>query len=262
MSGRSLRRISGLGRFELLLFWRNRTAMFTALLLPVGTVGFLASIGTATPGELSADAFVLTGLFGFVLLYVVYYNLVSTYVARREELVLKRLRTGEVTDAEIITGTAVPAMFVALAQSVAGVAAGAVLLDLPMPVNPVVLLGALLAGIALFVLLAAGSTVFTKNVEMAQLSTMPLLLVCFLGSGVMFPLDALPDRLAEVLSFLPLTPVLELARLGWLGTDGSSAPTGFVGVFGAALGPFAILVGWTLIGLYAFRRWFRWEPRR
>jgi ABC-2 type transport system permease protein len=54
-------------------------------------------------------------LSAFALLPVVFYNVVIALVARREELVLKRLRTGEVRDAEILAGTAAPA--VALAAS-------------------------------------------------------------------------------------------------------------------------------------------------
>jgi len=60
----------------------------------------------------------------FALLSAVYCNLVTALVARREQLVLKRLRTGESTDPEILTGTAAPAIAIAWAQiAVAAVAA-------------------------------------------------------------------------------------------------------------------------------------------
>jgi ABC-2 type transport system permease protein len=39
----------------------------------------------------------------------------SGLVARREELALKRLRTGEATDAEILAGTVAPAVAIAWA---------------------------------------------------------------------------------------------------------------------------------------------------
>lgn len=233
----------------------------TALLLPVAMVGFMA-LNSEQRGELSANAFAITGMLGFVVLFVVYHNLVTTYVARREELVLKRLRSGEARDPEIIVGAAVPAIVVALTQAVLAVAAGAVFLDLPVPVNAPVLVAGLLAGIAVFVLLAAGSTAFTRTVEVAQISTTPVIVVCSVGSGVITPLDAMPDQLADVLRFLPLTPVVDLVRLGWLGTTGPATPVGFGGVFAEAVAPLAILVGWTALGTYGFRRWFRWEPRR
>jgi ABC-2 type transport system permease protein len=257
----ALRRMERLGWAEMILLWRNRTAVFTALLLPVGTVYFL-SVLDLDRGGLSAGAYALTGLLGLLLLYVVYYNLVTTYVARREELVLKRLRTGEMSDGQILTGTAVPAVALTLIQSVLAVVAGTFLLDLAAPVNIPVLLAGLVGGIVLFTLLAVISTRFTRNVEMAQISTMPVLLICMGGSGLMLPLGNLPDAVADVAAFLPLSPVVELVRLGWLGTPDGADPTDFVGVLGAAGAPLAILVGWIVLGLVGVRRWFHWEPRR
>jgi ABC-2 type transport system permease protein len=89
-----LRRIRSVGGAELLLFRRNRTALFNALVLPLG-FGLLLGSTDVDSGELSGNAFALTGLCGVLLLLAVYYNMVTTYVARREELVLKRLRVGE-----------------------------------------------------------------------------------------------------------------------------------------------------------------------
>jgi ABC-2 type transport system permease protein len=258
----AIRRIRSIGRAELLLFWRNRTALFNALLLPVAIVGAIASANLDAGGGLSSNALLVTGLLGFVLLGVVYYNLVSTYVARREELVLKRLRVGEVTDVEILAGTACPAIVIAVAQIVLSVGAGAVFLGLPGPVNaPVLALGAL-GGVVLFVVLAVVSSTFTRTVEMAQITTLPVLVACMLGSGLVLPLEVLPGPVAGVLRFLPLTPAVDLMRLGWLGTTGGGTPKDFVGVLGAAAVPAAILAAWVALGVLAVRRWFRWEPRR
>jgi ABC-2 type transport system permease protein len=258
----SIRRIRSIGRAELLLFWRNRTALFNAVLLPVTIVGLAASANIDDGGGLLGNAFLVTSLLGLVLLGVVYYTLVSTYVARREELVLKRLRVGELTDAEILAGTASPAVAIAVAQIVLLIVAGAVFLGLPMPVNaPVLALGAL-GGVGLFVLLAAASATFTRTVEMAQVTTLPILGACLVGSGLMLPLEVLPGPVAGVLRFLPLTPALELMRLGWLGTTGEGPPKDFVGVLGAAAVPVGILVAWVVVGILAVRRWFRWEPRQ
>nr|MDT0657412.1 ABC transporter permease [Micromonospora sp. DSM 115978] len=256
------RRVIGLGRAELTLLLRNRTAVFTALALPLGTAGLLAAVTPPDGDHLSSTAFLFTAVIGFLLLYVVYYNLVTTFVARREELVFKRLRTGETTDAEILLGAAVPALAVAVLQTVLAVVAGALLVGLPVPVNLPIMIVGLLAGCAVFVLLAAASTAFTRNVEMAQISTMPVLLVSMVGSGVVLPLEVLPDPVADGLRLLPLTPVLDLVRLGWLGTTGADAPRDFIGALGAAAVPAAIVAGWLVVGVMAVRRWFRWEPRR
>jgi ABC-2 type transport system permease protein len=261
-TGAPIRRIRSIGRAELLLFWRNRTALFNALLLPVVTIGAVSLANVGEGGGLTSNAALEAGLLGFVLLSVIYYNLVSTYVARREELVLKRLRVGEITDAEILGGTASPAVVIAITQILLFVAAGAVFLGLPVPVNlPVLALGAL-GGAGVFVVLAAASSAFTRTVEMAQITTLPVLFACFFGSGMVLPLDALPAPLANVLRLLPLTPPMDLMRLGWLGTADTGAPKDFVGVLEAAILPTVTLAVWAAIGVVAVARWFRWEPRR
>lgn len=256
-----IRRIRSLGGAELLLFWRNRTALFNALGVPVGIAVALGS-ADVDGGELSGNAFLMTGLCGVLLLLAVYYNLVTAYVARREELVLKRLRVGELTDAEILTGTASPSVAVALVQIVLVVIGGGLFLGLPMPVNGVVLLAGVAGGVLVCVLLAAASAIFTRTAETAQVTTLPILLVCMLGSGIVVPTAQLPDNLAGVLRLLPLSPAMELLRLGWLGTTGSAAPADFVSVFAVAAAPGGILLVWIAIGIVVVRRWFRWEPRR
>ncbi|MBX6749448.1 MAG: ABC transporter permease [Micromonosporaceae bacterium] len=255
----ALRRVWWLSRTEFTLFWRNKTAVVTALVLPAAMVVFYARIDASATGGISVNAYILTGAVALMLLFVVYYNLVTAYVARREELVLKRLRTGEARDGEILAAGALPAAVVALAQTAVAVGIGAVLLDLPVPVNVVVLLVGLLGGIVVFALLAAASTAFTKTVEFAQISTLPVLMICVVGSGALVPLSVLPDAAAAVLRFVPLAPVVDLLRLGWVGgPDGA----GFLEAFGRAGEPVAILVGWIVVGWLALRRWFRWEPRR
>ncbi len=250
------RRLGAIGRAELVLLVRNRMALFNAVLLPLLVSGMIALGGDT--GDPDASARLVTGLLGFVLLGVLYYTLVSTYVARREDLVLKRLRVGTLTDAEILTGTAGPATAVAFGQMVLFVVAGAAFAGLPVPVNAPVLLVGVLGGAAVFVLLAAASAAFTRTVELAQITTLPVLLVSFVGAEFAIPADALPPAVAQTLRLLPLGPTLELVRLGWLGVPGQ----GVLGVLGEAAAPAGLLAAWTVLGWLAVRRWFRWEPRR
>ena len=51
---------------------------------------------------------------------------------------------------------------------------------------------------------------------------------------------------------LPVTPVTDLVRFGWLGGAGA----------GEVLRTLALAVAWTALSVFAVRRWFRWEPRR
>jgi ABC-2 type transport system permease protein len=241
--------MTALARAELTLLWRNRTAAATALLLPAAMV---AAMRPTAAQFHDADVVSMTGGIGFVLIFAVYYNLVTAYVARREERVLKRLRTGEPTDLEILAGTALPSVALALAQCVVLVGSGALLLDLDAPRRPDLLLAGVVAGIVMLVALAAASTVFTRSVELAQITTMPVLLVSLVGSGLLVPLGELPDTLRRLCEWLPLSPVMTLVRAGWVGGAGAYD----------VLKALATALVWTALAVFAVRRWFRWEPRR
>ncbi|MFE7467014.1 ABC transporter permease [Streptomyces sp. NPDC057499] len=248
-------RLTALGRAEAALLARNRTAISVALLMPAAMV--LAMKSTLNQSVLdgtglSVAAAALTGGIGIVLVQAVYMNLVSAYVARREDLVLKRLRTGEVTDREILIGTALPAAALALAQTAVIVAAGTAFFGLAAPRRPELLLAGLLLGVVLLAALAALTSAVTRTVQTSQLTTLPLFFISMTGSGLFVPLDVMPDRMAAVCEFLPMTGVMTLVRTGWLGgTEGS-------GLLMAALTGLA----WTVIAVFAVKHRFRWEPRR
>jgi ABC-2 type transport system permease protein len=254
-------RIAALARAEWVLLRRNRTALLTAVALPALLVyGLKALPGTSGAG--GTGVVLLTGLVAFALLFAVYYNLVTTLVGRRDQLVLKRLRTGETTDSEILVGTAAPAVAIAWAQITVTAVAAVAVFGLAPPADAPLGLLALAGGSAVFVLLAVLTATVTGSVEMAQITTLPVLIVSFAFSGLLFRLAFLPEPLRMVARALPLTPVAELMRLALTGTTADGHHLGTAASLGAAAVPIAVLVAWIVAGAWAARRWFRWEPRR
>ncbi|MEO3751508.1 ABC transporter permease [Streptomyces sp. B6B3] len=249
------RRLRTLGRTELTLLLRNRTALFVSLLMPVSMV--LLSYSSSRQLDLAGTGLsrheaVLSGGIGMVLMLAVYLNLVPTYVARREERVLKRLRTGELTDGEILVGAALPSAVLGVAQCAVLVVTGAVVLDIGAPRRPDLLLAGLLLGVVLLAALAAVTSALTRTVESAQITGMPLFMVSVMGSGLFVPSEVLPDGLARAFAVLPLSPVVDLVKAGWLGgMDGRETAV--------ALG---LAVLWTGYAVFAVRKWFRWDPRQ
>ncbi|MFJ2779128.1 MULTISPECIES: ABC transporter permease [unclassified Kitasatospora] len=261
----AVRRLLALGRAEATLLLRNRTALFTALLLPLLLVAGLHSLLTrqaeSNPG-LDVDSALVNGTVGMVLAFVVYYNLTGAYVARRGELVLKRLRTGEARDIEILAGTAVPSVALALMMCTVVGVVGASALKLSAPVNPLLMLAGLVLVIGTLMALAAVSSAFTRTVESAGITTMPILLLSQFGSGLLIPLEVMPDRMADICRLLPTTPAFQLIRLGWFGTDGSAAATGFAGTWATAAPHLVTGSIWLALAAWGAVRYFRWEPRR
>jgi ABC-2 type transport system permease protein len=259
--GGSARRIASLARGEALLLRRNPIALLTALATPVAMVLATRASVPDTAEGLGGAAAVVTSLAAFTLLFVVY-TLVTALVARREELVLKRLRTGETSDAEILAGAAAPAVAIAWGQILIGAVVAVTAFGMGLPTNPVLVLAAIILGTAVFVLLALASTALTRNVEMAQLTTTPVLVAPLALSGLLFPVDLLPEPLQRLGQVLPLTPVVDLLRLGLTGTTTQGASVDLSASFGPAVVPLLVLAAWVVAGVWATRRLIRWEPRR
>ena len=258
-------RVLSLARAEAILLRRNPIALLTALVLPAAAAAFLQSV--IPEGAVPEGGTIVLSLTGLSLLFAVYYNLVTVLVARREELVLKRMRSGECSDAEVLIGAAVPAVAIAWVQVIIGLAVAIAAFGIGMPVNPVLIVTAVVSGTAVFVLLAAVSTAMTRTVELAQISTMPVLVVSFAFSGLMFPLDILPEPAQWAAQGLPLTQVINLMQLGLTGNTpevGTHAGEvlGLWASFGAALPALLVLAAWFAAGVLAWRRFMRWEPRR
>lgn len=248
-------RMRALARAEATLFVRNKgtlvAALFVPLVLPFSVRSAMSDTDLKEVG-LNVGTLVLPASVGFSLLFAVYAALVGVFVARREELVLKRLRTGELSDFEILTGAALPAVATGLVQCLLLAVGCSVVLDLDAPSAPQLAVIGLLLGLVTAAALGALTASFSRTTESAQVTSLPLMLLSFIGSGITVPLEFLPDRLASFCELLPLTPAITLVRGAWTGDLSAHDVVG------------AVLTGlaWTVLSVFAVRRWFRWEPRR
>jgi ABC-2 type transport system permease protein len=234
--------------------------MVTALLMPLAVPFLFLPIARqgGTPEALAAG---LGTMFVVALLFIVYYNLLSAYVARRQDLVLKRLRTGEASDAAVLGATAVPALLVAAVMILVMGAISVPLLDLPLPRNPLALVVGLVLGAAVMVPLALMTANITRTVEAAQVTCLPLMAVLVIGAGAALPLEIMPDWFVRLIGLVPSAPITELVRLGWLGIDADGAAVTGADVWTALGAQSAILLAWLALGLWFVRQHFRWEPR-
>ncbi|SEF50460.1 ABC-2 type transport system permease protein [Thermomonospora echinospora] len=262
------RRLLRLARLDMTLLWRNRTALFGVVGLPAFfAVMLLVSDGNGHQSAgVPAVLYTGTGDLAFFLLPAVFMNLVSVFTARREELTLKRLRSGPLSDAEALGGSVLGATALYLAQSAVIVVIIATALDGGLPADPVLMLLGMLLGAVVFALLAMALSGVTPTVEMAQLTVIPVLLVSMLGSGFMFPLEEAPVGVRAVAQVMPLTPAVEIARTAYLGrdftVDGDHGALGLVETWTACVPALLTLAAWIVVGAWLARRYFRWEPRR
>ncbi|XVQ13767.1 ABC transporter permease [Spirillospora sp. CA-255316] len=255
-----------IARLDATLLWRNRTALFTVIGMPLLFAALLVPARGRDIGEVDAAVFQGTGHIAFFLVLVVFMHLASVFTARREDLTLKRLRGTALGDAEILGGSVLTAAAMYLVQAVLLVVLLVTALDGPFPADPPLLLAALAAGAVVFALLAFAVSGLTPTAELVQLTVLPVLFGCMAGAGVLVPLDDAPEAVVEACRLLPLTPVVEIVRTAYFGQDftvyGAAHPDlGFAEAWRACLRPFAVLLAWAVAGRALAARWFRWEPR-
>ncbi|MFE7484436.1 ABC transporter permease [Streptomyces sp. NPDC012600] len=187
---------------------------------------------------------------GILLIFSLYSSVTGLYVARREELVLKRLRTGEVSDPVILIGGASLYITVAVIQIVVVAAMLSVMFGIA-PRQPLAAVAGLITGVALMTAMAAATAALCRTVETVMVATLPAIFILPMISGVYVPREVLPEALGEALLFAPLSATIDLVRSGWTGEL----------AFGDVLLRSALTVVWTALFTWIAVRKFRWEPR-
>ena len=193
------------------------------------------------------------------LMFPVYYNLLSMFVSRRDELVLKRLRTGEIRDVELVLSMALPGVAITILVSVLTVGV-AMANRLPFPVNPLLLLIVVLMSAAAFAALALWTASWTRTAEAAQMTSLPVVLIA--SAGLLRP--AVPASAQDWLALLPGSAVSDLLRVAWFGRTpelGNSTRFDFWETWSQSAAPLAVLAVWALVSVWLARRSMQWEPR-
>ena len=222
---------------ELRIMIRNKAVAMVAVLIPI-VVAF--AIGIAPTPNIAAQAIL------FMLLIGIYVTATTTLSTRRRELFLKRLRSGAASDASVIIGLIAPAVVVTCAQVALmfGVASATAY---ALPRNVALLIIAVLAGAIMCAGMAFATSAFTKSAEAAQVTTMPFIIAA-LGGALLVTLQT--TRFAWAGRLLPGGAIVELIVGAWKGTA-------WVNAWPALLA----LAAWTVIGVTAAARFFKWEPR-
>jgi ABC-2 type transport system permease protein len=257
--GRSVRRTIGLTRWNAVLLSRNRLAFFYAVVMPLLPLGLLF---TGEWGAPAVGAGAITTMLLVIALFPVYYNVLSQFVSRRDELVLKRMRVAEVRDGELLASIALPGAISALALSALAVPIAAAL-GQDLPVNPVLYAAVAVLSVIMFTAFAYWTAAWTRSAESAQLTSMPIIVIASLGP-LTNSLPEMSDRVRDLLSLTPGAAMSDLVQIGWFGLDGPGATEStlsFSQTWSQAAGPLLVIVAWTCLAIVLARRSIRWEPR-
>ncbi|MCL7382422.1 ABC transporter permease [Streptomyces sp. 35G-GA-8] len=135
---------------------------------------------------------------GVLLIFSLYSFVTSLYVVRREELVLKRLRTGGVSDRVILAGGASMYIVVCAVQILVAVTGISMIFGIA-PHEPLSAFAGILTGIALMTAMAATTAALCRASESVTIATLPAMFILPLISGVYIPREILPEALGDAL---------------------------------------------------------------
>lgn len=217
-------------------------------LVPTVAPFIVKTESTATKGLTRFD-YTFSGILGFTLLSLGIFGPTTVFPRLKQRGVLRRYHTTTLKVWQYFTANVISNGIVGLLAAGLMFAAALVFFGLDMRGNffnlaVIVVLGTvMLFGIGL----ALGGWAKNENqaAPLAQLVTLPMMFL----SGVFFPTFLMPEILQNITKFIPLTSVIDSARL--IITENASL---------LDLGPqLGIMLGWTvIIYLIAFKV-FRWE---
>lgn len=244
-----MRATVALGLTELKLLLRRKINAASVLGVPVAMC--VVAYTNNRPETAAGWGSMFAHAFMIVLLVSTFLVSTTVFTARRQSLVLKRMRTAEITDTGLIAGMITPLVAVTLAQMV--VYLGFCLaIGAPLPENPLLALGGILLGTATAVLAGAATASFSASVEVTQITAMPVLVAALGGMIATFSDSALARTLGLL---MPLNGPTTMLAKGWGGdTAGVQLPE-----LPLVL-PAGMVLTAVVLGLITFR-WYRWEPR-
>jgi ABC-2 type transport system permease protein len=237
-------------RTEQLLFWRSREAAIFVFVFPLLLFALLTAVYSGRIYGKPAAWALLAGMLGYGAANTTFAGLALILVARREQGILKRIRSTPLPAATYLVAVLVSILIVFALQTSALFLLGRLLKSTPFPGHVLSLVLLLLLGAASFagVGLAVASLIRSLEGSSAVVNTI-VLPMAFL-SGSFGPTRHYPRFLRAIGDVLPLKYLVSSVNAIYLnGKELWTRP-----------GSVAVLAAWGVVGLAIAARRFRWEP--
>jgi ABC-2 type transport system permease protein len=236
-------------RLERRMFWRNPSAAFFGVILPLG---LLAIFGAVFAGRDSDLDVIVPGIAGMSVMSATFTSLAYNLTTLRERGILKRLRGTPLPTSAYLAGLAANAIANALLQVAIVLLVGHLLLGVSWPGDWVALVVFVCAGVICFALLGVALSHAIPNPESAPAYVNAVFLPQILIAGVFYDANEAPSILRDIAQALPLTHLVD-------GLSGAIVDNEGIGTHWVAL---LVLVWWAAIGAVLAVRGFSWEARR
>jgi ABC-2 type transport system permease protein len=236
-------------RLERRMFWRNPSAAFFGVVLPLG---LLAIFGAVFAGRQEDLDVIVPGIAGMSVMSATFTSLAYNLTTLRERGILKRLRGTPLPTSAYLAGLAGNAIANAVLQVAVVIVVGHVLLDVSWPADWISLAIFVCAGVICFALLGVALSHAIPNPESAPAYVNAVFLPQILIAGVFYDASDAPSVIRDIAQVLPLTHLVD--GLSGAIVDGEGV--------GAHLGALLVLGLWAAVGAVLAVRGFSWEARR
>jgi ABC-2 type transport system permease protein len=238
-------------RSEQLVFWRSREAAFFIFIFPLLLYLLLGSVYSGTIYGVPAAQGLLVGLVGYGCANTAFAGLAIQLVLRRENGILKRLRSTPLPPAIYVVSLLISTLIVFLLQTIALFLLGRALHGTPFPSDLGSFFAAIVIGAAVFAALGTATASVIRSAEGSSAVVNFILLPMAFLSGSFGPTHRLGPFLQAVAAVLPLKYLIDLVKAVYLHGQGVwTQPEDL-----------AVLAGWGVAGLVFTIFKFRWEPR-
>jgi ABC-2 type transport system permease protein len=237
-------------RSEQLVFWRSREAALFIFLFPLLLYVLLSSVYSGRIYGVPAPQALLAGLIGYGCANTAFAGLAIQLVLRRENGILKRLRSTPLPPATYIAALLVSTLVVFVLQTLALFVLGRAFYSTPFPPDAVSLVAAIVIGAAVFAALGTAIASVIRSAEGSSAVVNFILLPMAFLSGSFGETRHLPAFLRAIADVLPLKYFINLVNAVYLRGHGVwTRPEDL-----------AVLAAWGLFGLVFTMYKFRWEP--
>jgi len=236
-------------RLERRMFWRNPSAAFFGVLLPLG---LLAIFGAVFAGQDEDLDVIVPGIAAMSVMSATFTSLAYNLTTLRERGILKRLRGTPMPTSAYLAGLAGNAVANAALQLVIVILAGHFLLGVTWPQDWGSMAVFAAAGVVCFTFLGVALAHAIPNPESAPAYVNAVFLPQILIAGVFYDAAEAPQIIRDIAQALPLTHLVE--GLSGAMIDGEGVGSNAVSLL--------ILGLWGLAGAVLAVRGFSWEARR
>ncbi|WP_415954240.1 ABC transporter permease [Streptomyces sp. KLOTTS4A1] len=239
------RMIGAQAAFETKMLLRNGEQLLLTVVIPSLLLVLFSTVDIIDTGEGSSVDFLAPGVLALAVMSTAFTGQAISTGFERRYGVLKRLGSSPLPRWALMTAKTLSVLAVEVLQ-IALLTAIAFALGWSPHGNPLAVLLLLVLGTAAFSglgLLMAGTLKAEATLAAANL----VFLLLLVGGGVIVPLDKFPDAAQSVLGLLPISALSDGLRD--VLQHGAGMPWGDLG----------ILAVWSVLGLGAAARFFRWE---